>query len=581
MEELHVPSVEKKQDISHSEDVGSELKYGIPQVEGTTRLFFEHGLVEEDSGYGFGDILSNSSTVGAISIGLQQNLTGLLPVFMFVYAGLNPKLLNSVGGLSSVAGSSNSTSSGSSSTNALAALGNIPGAQPLSRVNLLNKIPVLMVGLSNYFLVPLSVVVGRRAVLVFCGGIAWVACIWAANSTSLSSHIGARCAQAIGAGAVESLVPLVVQDMSFIHERNRVISLVWASQGIITISLGVNTNYIVARLGWEWLYYIGGTITAVSWLMILLFVPETRWHRSNAELKGDKSHLPEGMSRPEVNYERFGRPSNWVRYGFFANGGIELKEGATAAVQIARSLFLPGVFYFVLLNSAMLAASIAATLTASTVLLSAPYSWPQANIGLMVLGTAVANCFVAVVGHLGDKLSNRLAKRNDGIRELEVHLWNMIFPVFAGVLGCVLYGVGGTYEPSQISLCFQATFKRFSGFATPPLGFRKLKLSRSLKWLITFALFTINVIGSVFCIESYPQIAGPVLVNVSSFRNIIGFGVVYGVTDWVAIRSYMATFGILAGVIVTLSLPLPLFFIYGRKWRESSKFATKILTHSF
>jgi MFS family permease len=172
-------------------------------------------------------------------------MASFLPVFMLEYAGLDPKLLNKPGGLAGVLQSSlpppsslplppgppgGASYAPSQNSNPLSALAHIPGAQPLSRVNLLASLPVLMVGLSNYFLIPLAVTFGRRPVIVFCGAIAWAACVWAGQSQSLESHLAARCVQAIGAGAVESLIPLIVQDMSFIHQRGRAIGLVWASQ---------------------------------------------------------------------------------------------------------------------------------------------------------------------------------------------------------------------------------------------------------------------------------------------------------------------------------------------------------------
>ena len=66
--------------------------------------------------------------------------------------------------------------------------------------------------------------------LLFCGILAWTGGFWAGLSRSLDSHIAARCVQAVGAGAVEALIPLIVQDLVFIHQRNRAMSSTWAAQ---------------------------------------------------------------------------------------------------------------------------------------------------------------------------------------------------------------------------------------------------------------------------------------------------------------------------------------------------------------
>ncbi|KAL1900668.1 hypothetical protein Sste5346_002393 [Sporothrix stenoceras] len=537
---------------------------------------------------------------GAIAIAMQQMIAGLLPVFMLVYAGLDPHLLDNGGlggvfaNLSMPAGGAPdgaggypagaypttggyptaaalladtiptgyptsgvpSTGAGgipagiSTSGNPLDMLSLLPGAQPLSRVNLLVSLPVLFVGVSNYFLVPASIAFGRRTVMVFCVVLATFCTLWSGLSQSLPSHIASRCLQAIGAGAVESLVPLIVQDMTFVHQRSRGIGLVWASQGIVSISLGIGSTYIVARQSWRWLYYIGAILTDLSALCVILFLPETRWHRSPEELRGEVS--------PDVDNRSLERPSRNARFGFFANGGVSVRDGLVAFVEIVKTLVLPIVFYCILVNAAFIGISLGSNVTMSTVLLAPPYNWSIQSIGLSVIAPSVASIFVMLVGGLlSDWTVNRLAKRNSGKREAEMNLWNMVFPLFCGVGGCLLFGAGGQYVEK---LSWMAIL--------------------SATAILAFAFLTINVIASVTVVESYPRLAGPVLVNVASFRNIIGFAFTYGIPDWVAARGYMVTFSIFAAVIAFLSLFLPVFFIYGKRLRKSTSFVNAVVGYS-
>jgi len=104
------------------------------------------------------------------------------------------------------------------------------GGPPLWKISLLASLPLLTNGVSSYFLVPLSISIGRRPVLLACGVLAWSGGFWAAMSHSLNTHIAARCLQAIGAGAVEALIPLMIQDLVFIHQRNTAMSFVWSTQ---------------------------------------------------------------------------------------------------------------------------------------------------------------------------------------------------------------------------------------------------------------------------------------------------------------------------------------------------------------
>jgi hypothetical protein len=60
----------------------------------------------------------------------------------------------------------------------------------------------------------------------------------------------------------------------------------------------------------------------------------------------------------------------------------------------------------------------------------------------------------------------------------------------------------------------------------------------------------------------------PVLVNVSSFRCIIGFAMSFRVTTWVEQRGFLGSFAIYAGVLAAFSLLLPLIYFYGKKIRQ-------------
>jgi hypothetical protein len=73
-------------------------------------------------------------------------------------------------------------------------------------------------------------------------------------------------------------------------------------------------------------------------------------------------------------------------------------------------------------------------------------SWPFDQLGLSVITIVIASIFVYLIGGtLADRIANTLTKRRGGVREPEVHLWNLIIPLFCGVFGSILFGIGGTY----------------------------------------------------------------------------------------------------------------------------------------
>ncbi len=150
---------------------------------------------------------------------------------MLEYAGIDPKILGQID-LSQI------SPPGAVNLDPLSALASL-GGPPLYQVALLSSLPMLINGIASYFLVPLSIAIGRRPVLLLAGLLAWSGGLWAGFSQSLGSHLAARCFQGLGAGAVEALIPLIVQDMMFIHQRNKAIASISASQGFIIVSLGI------------------------------------------------------------------------------------------------------------------------------------------------------------------------------------------------------------------------------------------------------------------------------------------------------------------------------------------------------
>lgn len=89
----------------------------------------------------------------------------------------------------------------------------------LPQVNMLFGAAAITLGYANFAIVPAANVFGRRPTLLVCGVICMLANIWSALVTSYDSFIGARVVSGIGAAANESIMPMVVADLMFIHQR--------------------------------------------------------------------------------------------------------------------------------------------------------------------------------------------------------------------------------------------------------------------------------------------------------------------------------------------------------------------------
>lgn len=76
--------------------------------------------------------------------------------------------------------------------------------------------------------------------------------IWAATQNSYKSHLGARVLSDLATGASESLLPLMLSEVTFLHERGKIMAVYWGVQNILTGVFTIVASYEVADLGWRW-----------------------------------------------------------------------------------------------------------------------------------------------------------------------------------------------------------------------------------------------------------------------------------------------------------------------------------------
>ncbi|TLS21371.1 uncharacterized protein PpBr36_10206 [Pyricularia pennisetigena] len=485
---------------------------------------------------------------GALALTAEVVVGGLIPIFILEYAGVDPHYINEVDFTDRRRGPPGSP------------LTVLPkGVRPpdLGRITLLVTIPLLTNGIASYFLVPLSIAVGRRPILLLASTCAWVGGLWAAMSTSLDSHLAARALQGLGAGAVEALIPLVVQDMFFLHQRNTWMSVVVSSQGLLIISVGIATPYIAANYSWRWIYWITSGFGIFAWVLLLFFMPETRFTRCKKALVGE--------ARPQIDHLNYAPRTIWTEIGVF-NCGFEWREAGVSMLNTLRTTLFPVVLWTTLTNSAFIIAAQATQQISAFALLA--QGWRYEHTGLSFAPFVVAAIFVYVfAGPVADKLSlattrwqarhmtRKSADGEDGmvpggvpattenLREAEHNLPNFVLPFVAGIAGAFLFGAS-----AQQNLHWAVTLTG--------------------SFLIIFGYLTTLTLANVFAIESYPMWAGPVLVNVSSMRIIIAFFMASQATTWVQTKGAMATFAIYGETLIVVSLGIVVLFFFGKKIRR-------------
>ena len=215
---------------------------------------------------------------GSLSMSADFVVGGLLPVFLLEYSGVDPKEVLPKADLKG-------------NPSPLAVIP--PGVVPVSlyQVTLLQTLPSLSNCVAAYFLVPLSLAIGRRPVLLVTAMCSWIGGFWAGYSNSLQSHLAARIIHGLGSATVEGLLPLIMQDMVFIHQRNRSIAAIMACQGPIMTIFGIISPYIALHYSWRWIYWITSYAGILAWVGLIFFVPETRKMRSKQELSESTTPL--------------------------------------------------------------------------------------------------------------------------------------------------------------------------------------------------------------------------------------------------------------------------------------------------
>ncbi|KAK3935002.1 putative MFS-type transporter-like protein 9 [Diplogelasinospora grovesii] len=470
---------------------------------------------------------------GSLALSTELIASSLLPVFILEYAGVSPKLLNSV--------DYTKLPPGMTGVNPLAILP--AGVKPpnLATITLLTTIPMLGNGLASYLLVPTSIAVGRRPVLLLMACCAWAGGLWAGFSTSLTSHIAARCLQGLGAGTVEALIPLIIQDMMFIHRRNKAFAAVVSSQGIVLLLLGIANPYIASNYSWRWLYYITSGLGFAAWVLMGLFLPETRWKRTVEELGGQPiSPLEPGQNRPALDPVRYGprtRRTTLVVFHF----GFQWREALISPVDALRTTLFPAIVWSGITSAVLMLPVAAAMQIGSFALLQ--QGWKFEYTGLHIVPHIFANAGVYYVGgHLADRISNAISRRKGGSREPEYHLANLVLPFVIAIVGCFVFAWAGQHH-AHWAILLTGSF------------------------LMIFASMTTMTVMNVFLVESYPSWAGPVLVNCSGLRTLIGFSLHSRATVWIVERGLMGIMSIYAAAIAVVALGIPALWFGGKRAR--------------
>ncbi|CAI7572239.1 hypothetical protein N7533_004266 [Penicillium manginii] len=430
-------------------------------------------------------------------------------------------------------------------------------------ISALMTYPTLFMGIGNLIGMPLAIAVGRRSVLLLFTLILILGAVLCAVAKTYEWHLAARMVLGLSAGQSEALVPMITQEIFFLHERGKFLMLQQAIQVLLTTIWVLFASPISGAITPQGWYYLGAGMAALQFVVALLWLPETKYDRNLSAYQEDVSSddsteavdleadIPDKAKvtlckeKPPLDFVNYA-PRTWRSDMRLWVGKPEWYKAVEVLKQTFELLFFPNVLWALCLNGLTIGVNIAIGTTYGTILTGAPYNWPDSSTSYVNCGQiVVAIAALPLLGTGSDKLIRWRARRNGGVHEPETRLWPLIFPVIVGTFTSVLYGQGAAFPEEYHWFVYAYVVAAYY-----------------------FCFVGANIVAITYLLDSYPARTGPLLVIICAFRGFISFGTSYGTSAFVASHGYDGAFGIFGGLTGALGLLGVPVYIWGKQIRQ-------------
>jgi hypothetical protein len=332
-------------------------------------------------------------------------------------------------------------------------------------------------------------------------------------------------------------------------------------QNALSSTVNLSSSYLNHDLGWRWYYWVFAITVGAGLIFAYFGAFETQFARPMTSIDGQVMFTDEfGVTRvvPDSEAQEFlanmAESNNAVQLSGVRKSYLErirpwskpqprpCRIILKSWLQMLESLTSPGILYAVMTSAVALGCGVGMSLTYNAVLIQS-YGWREQDVGLINIGGVIGSILgMLYCTFIGGPFVLWKARRNRGFHIPEHRLITMIPPAIIGVGMLLLFG-------------FTA-----SGGATwwgPYIG-----------WTIFQFTFTAIIIESTtFASEVAPKNPGPALVVVVGTKNIVSFGLTYGLNPMIARYGYSWAFGVLAGVFGAIFLfGFPVYWL-NPKWR--------------
>jgi MFS family permease len=412
----------------------------------------------------------------------------------------------------------------------------------------------LLHGTGNFFWVPVANKLGRRPVYIASYTIYLATAIWLIFERSYGGFLAGRILMGFGAGAAETIAPVSIADVFFLHERGAVMAyalrlparwvinantcqdsthpscpLVWRSvlsfPGKETVnrlkSCGMTNlvrSLITIQHQWRVIYQVAAALVALILLLAIFTFPETAYKRDDdavshvsTTIDGEK---PAARTSSDAEQQTIPRTKRSYVQSLRIYNKILTEESLVKMFFRPLGLIcLPPVLWAALVQSVTIGFLVAVTSNVAPAF-QQTYGFEPYQVGLCFVAAIVGSVLgIPAGGQLGDKVADWFTKRNGGIRDPEMRLPGMMLCLITAPLALILYGVGIQHQLHWMCPTVGLGLRKGA-----PLTLYSI-IGRSLtEVLVNFSIAQGTNICLVYVIDSYRPIAGEVTLAVMGFK---------------------------------------------------------------
>ncbi|KAH8889562.1 MFS general substrate transporter [Thozetella sp. PMI_491] len=413
----------------------------------------------------------------------------------------------------------------------------------------------LLQGTGNFFWVPLANKYGRRPVYVASYLIYFITILWLCFDKTYDGFLAARIIMGFGAGAAETIAPISIADVFFLHERGTVMALYTSF-----LSVGVGIGMVISGLitinhNWRVIYQVAAALIGLVLLLAIFTFPETAYIRDTVdfhELSPPTSNQGEkipsiAQTDTENASPRTGIPrkeSYWSSLKIF-HRSLTDESFLKLALRPLGLILLPPVLWAALAQAVTIGFLVAVSSNVDSAFETA-YNFESWQVGLCFISACIGSIIgIPAGGHLGDMVADWLTRRNGGVRDPEMRLPAMALSMITAPLALILYGVGIQHQLHWIC---------------PTIGLG----------LLNFSIVQGTNVALVYVIDAYRPVAGEITLAVMGFKSMFGFLLSFYTNNWVAESGYQDAYGVMAALSAAVILCwVPLYF-----WGKAIRHAT-------